>query len=207
MGDSPQNKSNTYVVVGLIIAAVLLGGYFALAAWQLWWPFAVQQQQACTQEAKLCPDGSYVGRTGPNCEFAACAGEVDVSNWQTYRNEEYGIEFKYPKSWDVKEYLGEGQIEILEYIPDTHNVIYVTESARSLEEWLIADDEWSLYYDPEMMTDAEPFLIGGEEALSVQISELVLPMTIIGIRKSGRLYIIESNSGLIDILSTFRFIE
>ncbi|MFA6135824.1 MAG: hypothetical protein WC705_00440 [Candidatus Paceibacterota bacterium] len=27
---------------------------------------------ACTEEAKLCPDGSAVGRTGPNCEFAAC---------------------------------------------------------------------------------------------------------------------------------------
>ncbi|MFA6519905.1 MAG: hypothetical protein WCT41_03755 [Candidatus Paceibacterota bacterium] len=27
---------------------------------------------ACTQEAKLCPDGSAVGRTGPNCEFAEC---------------------------------------------------------------------------------------------------------------------------------------
>lgn len=26
----------------------------------------------CTQEAKQCPDGSYVSRTGPNCEFAAC---------------------------------------------------------------------------------------------------------------------------------------
>ncbi len=27
---------------------------------------------ACTQEAKLCPDGSYVSRTGPNCTFAEC---------------------------------------------------------------------------------------------------------------------------------------
>lgn len=26
----------------------------------------------CTQEAKQCPDGSYVGRVGPNCEFAKC---------------------------------------------------------------------------------------------------------------------------------------
>src|SRR3989338_2837185 len=27
----------------------------------------------CTMEAKLCPDGkTYVGRTGPRCEFAAC---------------------------------------------------------------------------------------------------------------------------------------
>ena len=27
---------------------------------------------ACTADAKLCPDGSAVGRTGPNCEFAEC---------------------------------------------------------------------------------------------------------------------------------------
>ncbi len=26
----------------------------------------------CTMEAKLCPDGSAVGRVGPRCEFAAC---------------------------------------------------------------------------------------------------------------------------------------
>ncbi len=31
--------------------------------------------RACTEEAKLCPDGSGVGRTGPNCEFAPCPGE------------------------------------------------------------------------------------------------------------------------------------
>ncbi|OGH91433.1 MAG: hypothetical protein A2534_01690 [Candidatus Magasanikbacteria bacterium RIFOXYD2_FULL_39_9] len=24
---------------------------------------------ACTMDAKQCPDGTYVGRTGPNCEF------------------------------------------------------------------------------------------------------------------------------------------
>ncbi len=27
---------------------------------------------ACTEEALICPDGSAVGRTGPNCEFAPC---------------------------------------------------------------------------------------------------------------------------------------
>jgi hypothetical protein len=27
---------------------------------------------ACTMEAKLCPNGTSVGRTGPKCEFAAC---------------------------------------------------------------------------------------------------------------------------------------
>ncbi|MFO0739432.1 MAG: hypothetical protein U0270_26275 [Labilithrix sp.] len=27
---------------------------------------------ACTDDAMKCPDGSYVGRTGPKCEFAPC---------------------------------------------------------------------------------------------------------------------------------------
>lgn len=27
---------------------------------------------ACTLEAKICPDGSAVGRGGPNCEFEEC---------------------------------------------------------------------------------------------------------------------------------------
>lgn len=30
---------------------------------------------ACTMDAKICPDGSAVGRQGPNCEFAKCPGE------------------------------------------------------------------------------------------------------------------------------------
>lgn len=34
---------------------------------------------ACTQEAKICSDGSAVGRTGPNCEFAPCP-EVVTTN-------------------------------------------------------------------------------------------------------------------------------
>lgn len=31
--------------------------------------------KACTLEAKLCPDGSAVGRVLPNCEFAPCKTE------------------------------------------------------------------------------------------------------------------------------------
>ena len=31
---------------------------------------------ACTQDTKLCPDGSYVSRVAPSCEFAACPGST-----------------------------------------------------------------------------------------------------------------------------------
>lgn len=32
----------------------------------------------CTQDALECPDGSYVGRVGPKCEFAPCPGPTVV---------------------------------------------------------------------------------------------------------------------------------
>jgi hypothetical protein len=32
-------------------------------------------QTVCTADAMVCSDGSAVGRTGPNCEFAACPSE------------------------------------------------------------------------------------------------------------------------------------
>jgi hypothetical protein len=29
----------------------------------------------CTQDAKECPDGSFVARVAPDCKFAPCPGE------------------------------------------------------------------------------------------------------------------------------------
>jgi len=51
---------------------------------------------ACTMEAKLCPDGSAVGRTGPNCEFAACPGAQAPSGWKVFLDDSRGISFQYP---------------------------------------------------------------------------------------------------------------
>lgn len=59
------------------------------------------QQIACTQEAKQCPDGSFVGRTGANCEFAECP-QTENLNVITYSNTEYGFEFKYPEKLNSK---------------------------------------------------------------------------------------------------------
>jgi hypothetical protein len=30
---------------------------------------------ACTEDAKICPDGTTVGRVAPDCEFAPCPNE------------------------------------------------------------------------------------------------------------------------------------
>lgn len=56
-------------IFGLVALALLAGGYLYSQRTAPSNGGAI----ACTEEAKLCPDGvTYVGRTGPKCEFAAC---------------------------------------------------------------------------------------------------------------------------------------
>lgn len=75
---------------------VSFAGYLNFNIWQLN-KATGSGQVACTQEAKLCPDGSYVGRTGPNCEFAQCPGENN-DLWKTTTDSKTGITFKYPET-------------------------------------------------------------------------------------------------------------
>jgi hypothetical protein len=52
----------------IVILAVLgLAGYYFYKNY-----YQIKPQQSCTLEAKICPDGTSVGRTEQNCEFAAC---------------------------------------------------------------------------------------------------------------------------------------
>ena len=57
-----------YTIIGIGVVAIVAAALWAVNARMVQAPGA----QACTQEAKICPDGSAVGRTGPNCTFAAC---------------------------------------------------------------------------------------------------------------------------------------
>jgi hypothetical protein len=57
----------------LIISGIVLLNIVPSAAWA---DSNTGSKVACTAEAKLCPDGSAVGRSGPNCEFAPCPGHV-----------------------------------------------------------------------------------------------------------------------------------
>jgi len=44
--------------------------------------------------AKVQPAATNTAATG-----ATSTEEIDTSNWKTYRNEEYGFEFRYPEDW------------------------------------------------------------------------------------------------------------
>lgn len=89
-----ESKNKTGLLVLFIILLVAGIGYLA------WFTFAhkpVDEQTFCTQDAMLCPDGSYVGRVAPACEFAPCpTAPTDNNNWTTARDEASGITFQYP---------------------------------------------------------------------------------------------------------------
>ncbi|MDP3955559.1 MAG: Hint domain-containing protein [bacterium] len=59
------------IIIMFVVILVGAGAYFRLNR-----QTTPSTPIACTQEAKQCPDGSYVIRTGKNCEFALCPSEA-----------------------------------------------------------------------------------------------------------------------------------
>lgn len=74
-----------------------------------------EKSVACTMEAKFCPDGSSVGRVGPNCEFAECpvGASVDSSTtWEVYKSANYPYQISYPDGFTYSKLdAGKGQYE------------------------------------------------------------------------------------------------
>jgi serpin B len=62
-------KMDKRIMIGAAIAAVI-----AIAAVVLMTAPRQGGIVGCTEEAKICPDGSAVGRVAPTCEFAPCPG-------------------------------------------------------------------------------------------------------------------------------------
>lgn len=67
--------------VSSIVIILIIVGILVVAGGVWYWQSQKEKPVVCTQDTKLCPDGSYVSRTGPNCEFAACPEVKDV-NWE-----------------------------------------------------------------------------------------------------------------------------
>jgi len=84
-------KSGVIVAIAIVVLLAIVGGYFYLNSYDPIDP-------VCTQDAQLCPDGSYVGRNpSNNCEFFACpppsANDSDQSQAQTINAEISGFSF------------------------------------------------------------------------------------------------------------------
>lgn len=61
------------IIIIAITAGTLIYFYQTISPFSEIKPGAPKNaKRACTQEAKVCPDGSTVGRSGASCEFAPC---------------------------------------------------------------------------------------------------------------------------------------
>ncbi|HLP43786.1 MAG TPA: hypothetical protein VK145_00735 [Candidatus Nanoarchaeia archaeon] len=92
-------KTQITKIIVAIIVLLLIGGSYMV--WKKGHLFTSNSSEpvACTLDAKICPDGSAVGRTGPNCEFAMCPGEnQDTDVWNTKTDAEHGVSFEYPNN-------------------------------------------------------------------------------------------------------------
>jgi hypothetical protein len=63
-----------------LFTIILAVAFFAAVSFFMDRGYHPSPEVSCTADARLCPDGSSVGRTGPDCEFAACpTGEGKAS--------------------------------------------------------------------------------------------------------------------------------
>lgn len=80
-----KNKNNNLilpiVIAVILVVAVAVSAYLYFTApvvplkgVPVYGVPITQSPVFCTLEAKQCPDGSYVSRSGPNCEFDPCPG-------------------------------------------------------------------------------------------------------------------------------------
>ena len=66
--ETPGKKNPVlWIAIILFVLALLAGGAYVVLNTGL-----LTKEKACTQEVMVCPDGTSVGRVGPNCEFAPC---------------------------------------------------------------------------------------------------------------------------------------
>lgn len=62
----------TKIILGGIIVLLMVTMYYTFSEVGTLKSPVSTKPTACTADAMRCPDGSYVGRVGPKCEFAAC---------------------------------------------------------------------------------------------------------------------------------------
>lgn len=89
--------------LSLFIGAILLAGCTTTPSTGNTNSSSSTDAVACTMEAKLCPDGSYVGRVPPSCAFAPCPGDTTSGTGDTTLQSvsDGTIAFTYPVSFGL----------------------------------------------------------------------------------------------------------
>lgn len=69
-----------WIVIVLVLIVAIVSSLILFFSTQNQEDRNTSEQVFCTQDAMHCPDGSYVGRVAPSCNFAACPGSNTYDN-------------------------------------------------------------------------------------------------------------------------------
>ncbi|MCX6729990.1 MAG: hypothetical protein NT058_00600 [Candidatus Portnoybacteria bacterium] len=205
------------ILLILLVLIIIAGGI---------WYFTKDKPIACTEEAKLCPDGTAVGRTGESCEFAECPiADDQFKDWKTYTNAEYGYEIQYPATLKVNENVSENVSIGSEAVPYIAINIYQGKTNMDFESVVqeILNNEYGALLDMDKVQFTQKE-IQGIMSIEASFKQVVggYDGTVIWdyIPKDQKVYRVALLSGLSingvlvpyatlhdQILSTFKFIE
>lgn len=136
------------IIIKLVILVVLVAGFGV-------WYFLNQNNSeqppvgkpvACTADAKLCPDGSSVGREGPDCQFAKCPQEPvadDVSEFIASKADMIVVDNPPAGSYIASPLRITGEARGMWFFEASFTVMLVDWDGRIIaEHYVTADEDW-----------------------------------------------------------------
>lgn len=151
-------------IIVILIAGVWTANYFLNKN--------SNKQIACTLDAMICPDGSSVGRTGPQCEFSPCK-EIFLKNsdWDTYSSERIG-------NW--KKYIGATSVKGYSYTllyPNSCSLKHTTGSTSSIESLVCPEISAEIQLGSRISTESSEIM--SEKNIFTESSKLITEKSII----------------------------
>ena len=133
------------------------------------------------------PEPSIPVNTNQNANINQGA-EIDTSNWKTYKNEQYGFEFKYPGDWDFATYPEEQKnrpeftIFNHEWTPygadgDLSINLVLNEASSDLDSWFDKNDKYNEEKITDLIKKSKDNLVGSEitrDDLQITLKEALI---------------------------------